>query len=144
MSDNSSLNNAVTEKELPSPQGMTVKVVKGSFWVLIGQLLPLIATFIASPFVIRSLGSESYGVLILVGLISGYFSFVDFGMGLTSTKFGSEAYAEGSADKEALIIRAATIIAITSYRGSKIDYSQHREATVRQKIITSHKDFYLR
>jgi len=101
------------EKE-PSGTGMTSKVMKGSFWVLVGQLLPLISTFIASPFVIRYLGSESYGVLILVGLISGYFSFADFGMSMASTKFGSEAYGKGLPEKEGLVIRTAAVIAFSS------------------------------
>ncbi len=90
---------------------MTAKVFKGSFWVLAGQVLPLLATFISTPFVIRILGTESYGVLILLGLISMYLSFADFGMGLTSTKFGSEAYAEHNTEKEGKIIRTAATIA---------------------------------
>ena len=103
--------NGVGKKET---RGMTVKVIKGSFWVLMGQVLPLIATFIASPFVIRSLGSESYGVLILVGLISTYFSFADFGMAMASTRFGSEAYATGDQDKEARVVRTAAMIGVSS------------------------------
>ncbi len=108
-----------TEIELVKPaspdnRGMTVKVMKGSFWVLMGQVLPLFATFVASPFVIRLLGSESYGVLILVGLISSYFSFADFGMVMASTKFGSEAYASGSSDNEGSVIRTAALIGVFS------------------------------
>ncbi len=111
--------NIVTEDDLPvenvrPTHGMTVKVFKGSFWVLTGQVLPLIATFIATPFVIRYLGSESYGVLILVGLVSGYFSYADFGMSLASTKFGSHAYAEHSREKEGLYVRTAAYIAFLS------------------------------
>jgi O-antigen/teichoic acid export membrane protein len=94
--------------------GMTTKVVKGSFWVLVGQVVPLIATFIASPFVIRYLGSEAYGVLLLIAMIPGYFTFADFGMNLASTKFGSEAYGDGLPDKEAIAIRTATYIAFCS------------------------------
>src|SRR5690242_6812345 len=93
---------------------MTTKVVKGSFWVLMGQVLPLIATFIASPFVIRSLGSESYGVLILAGLLASYFSFADFAMSIASTKFGAEAYGEGKTEKEGIVISTAALISFLS------------------------------
>lgn len=95
-------------------KGMTVKVIKGSFWVLMGQIVPLIATFIASPFVIRLLGSEAYGVLILVGVISTYFGFADFGMGMASTRFGAEAYGEKNPEKEGLVVRTSAVIAFTS------------------------------
>lgn len=90
---------------------MTTKVVKGSLWTLAGQVVPLGVSLITSPIVIRLLGAEGYGVMILVLLIPGFLSFADFGMGMASTKFGSEAYAAGSRDKEARIVRTAALIA---------------------------------
>lgn len=107
--------NAIQTMAQPdTSKGMTTKVMKGSFWVLMGQVLPLVATFVASPFVIRSLGSEAYGVLILMGLISTYFSFADFGMGITSTKYGSEAFGLKDYSKEGYIVRTALVISLIS------------------------------
>lgn len=91
--------------------GMTAKVVKGSIWTLAGQIAPLGASLVATPFVIRQLGSESYGVLILVGIIPTYFGFADFGMSIASTKFGSEAYAANDPESEARVVRTAAVIA---------------------------------
>jgi O-antigen/teichoic acid export membrane protein len=102
------------EEKAATTNGMTSKVVKGSIWVLVGQVVPLIATFIASPFVIRYLGSEAYGVLLIVAMIPSYFAFSNFGMGLASTKFGSEAYGNSSFNKEAAVIRTAAYIAFCS------------------------------
>lgn len=99
------------EPQTPSARGMTEKVVRGSLWTLSGQILPLFAMFFATPFVIRLLGAESYGVFILVGLIPGYFNFADFGMSIGSTKFGSEAYAENSPEGEGKVVRTAALIA---------------------------------
>lgn len=96
----------------PSTAGMTTRVVKGSLWTLLGQVAPLAVSIIATPFTIRLLGAESYGVLILIGLIPTYLGFADFGMSMASTKFGSEAYAEGDQEKEARIIRTAALIAL--------------------------------
>ncbi len=96
---------------VPSTAGMTTKVVKGSLWTLSGQILPLFVSVITTPFVIRMLGAEGYGVLILVGLIPTYFAFADFGMSLASTKFASEAYAAGDLEKEAQVVRTAALIA---------------------------------
>jgi O-antigen/teichoic acid export membrane protein len=94
--------------------GMTTKVVKGSFWTLAGQMLPMAASLFTTPFVIRFLGSEQYGVYILVGLIPGYFAFADLGMGFASTKFASEAYGEGNAQRESESVLTAAIIALIS------------------------------
>lgn len=91
---------------------MTTKVVKGSLWTLAGQVAPLAVSLVTTPFVIRMLGPESYGVLILVGLIPAYFAFADLGMSLASTKFASEAYSEGDLNKEARIVRTAALIGL--------------------------------
>lgn len=93
---------------------MTTKVVKGSMWTLGGSVLPLMVSFISTPFIIRFLGSEAYGVLILVGLIPTYFAFADFGMGIASTKFASEAYGESDNNKEGEVVRTAALIALVS------------------------------
>lgn len=95
---------------IPSTQGMTKRVVKGSIWTLAGQVLPLLLSVITTHFVIRMLGSEGYGVLVLITLIPTYFSFADFGMSLASTKFASEAYASGDKEKEGRIVRTAALI----------------------------------
>lgn len=92
-------------------KGMTTRVMKGSFWVLIGQLLPLLATFVSTPFVIRYLGSEAYGVLLLISMIPSYFSYMDVGMSLASTRFGSEAYGDNLLMKESKVVWTACFIA---------------------------------
>lgn len=99
-------------KAAPTTAGMTTKVVKGSMWTLVGQIAPLAVSLVTTPFVIRMLGAEGYGVLILIGLIPGYFGFADFGMSIASTKFGSEAYAANDPDHEARVVRTAAVIAL--------------------------------
>jgi O-antigen/teichoic acid export membrane protein len=99
----------------PNPTaGMTTKVVKGSLWTLAGQVAPLAVSLITTPFVIRMLGAESYGIFILITLIPSYLGFADFGMGLASTKYASEAYGDGDLVREARIVRTAALIALTS------------------------------
>lgn len=98
----------------PSTAGMTTRVVKGSLWTLAGQLAPLGVSFFVTPLVIRMLGPEGYGVLILVALIPGYLGFAEMGMSLASTKFASAAYAEGDKAREARIVRTAAMIALFS------------------------------
>ena len=99
------------EKESPSTAGMTTKVVKGSIWTLGGLVVPLLVTFVATPFVIRFLGSEAYGVLLLVGLIPTYFGFADLGMGIASTRFAASAYANDDRTAESEIVWTAAFIA---------------------------------
>jgi O-antigen/teichoic acid export membrane protein len=101
-------------KQAPSTAGMTTKVVKGSLWTLAGQVAPLLVSLVTTPFVIRMLGTEGYGVLILVGLIPTYFAFAGFGMSMASTKFASEAFAKSDEEWEASVVRTAVWIALGS------------------------------
>lgn len=96
----------------PSKAGFTTKVVKGSLWTLVGQVLPLGVALFTTPFVIRLLGAESYGVLVLIALIPTYLGFADLGMGIASTRFGSDAYASGDLKYEARVLHTAALIAL--------------------------------
>src|SRR3954454_808685 len=98
--------------QAPSTAGMTTRVLKGSIWTLAGQALPLFASLATTPLIIRILGSEGYGVLILITLIPTYFSFSELGMGTASTRFASAAYAKGDLKNEGRAIRTAAMIAL--------------------------------
>src|SRR5437660_2137669 len=103
--------NEATHSEIPAMKetptiavqtvGMTTKVVRGSLWTFGGQGVVLIASLIATPFTIRLLGPEAYGLLALVNVLLGYLAFADLGMGLASTQLGSEAHALGDKLREA-------------------------------------------
>src|SRR2546430_550163 len=68
----------------PSPPGLTTRVVHSSFLNLGGQGVTMVATLVATPFVIRLLGPASYGVLALIHVLIGYLSVADLGMGTAS------------------------------------------------------------
>jgi O-antigen/teichoic acid export membrane protein len=112
LSENIAAIDSSVPPEAPSTKGMTTKVVKGSLWTLLGQVLPMFVSLFSTHFVIKFLGPEGYGIIILVGLIPNYFAFADFGMGIASTKFGSEAYGEGNRKKEGEVVRSAALIAL--------------------------------
>src|ERR1700754_1954573 len=112
--------NAATEIGVPaslapppvSSAGMMTKVVRGSLWTLSGQGVTILAALVATPFVIRLLGTESYGVLSLINVLIGYLSFSDMGMGTASTRFGGEAFARDDAPGEAAVIWTSLVIAL--------------------------------
>src|SRR5450755_1947930 len=97
---------------LPRPgSGLTSRVVHGSFLNLGGQGVTMLATLVATPFVIRLLGAPGYGVLALVHVLLGYLSVADMGMGTASTRFGSAAHARGDDEGEAAAIWSSLAIA---------------------------------
>ncbi|NOT49038.1 MAG: oligosaccharide flippase family protein [Acidobacteria bacterium] len=94
--------------------GMTVKVVKGTLWTLVGLMVPIFFSLFTTPLVTRLLGADGYGLFVLVLLIPTYFGFADFGMNVASTKFASAAFAEGGREREARIVRTSALIAFMS------------------------------
>jgi O-antigen/teichoic acid export membrane protein len=92
-------------------EAITSRVVRGSVWSLTGQIIVVLVSFAATPFVIRLLGAESYGVLALINILIGYLAFSEFGMGTASTRFGAEAHARNDNNGEAAVIWTSLWIA---------------------------------
>ena len=102
---------AVTPLEPTSRVGLTTRVVRGSLWSIGGQAATLLATLIATPFVIRLLGAELFGLLALINVLLGYLSFADMGMGWASTHFASDAHGRGDEEGEAKVVWTALVMA---------------------------------
>jgi O-antigen/teichoic acid export membrane protein len=65
-------------------------LARNTLWNLVGQGAPLVAAVVALPPIIRGLGIDRYGVLSLVWMFVGYFSFLDLGLGRVLTKLLAE------------------------------------------------------
>jgi O-antigen/teichoic acid export membrane protein len=87
-------------------------VARGTLLSFVGQSVTMIATLTATPWVIRLLGSQQYGVLALVNVLLGHLSFADLGMGTASTRFGAVAHAKGDDRGEATAIWSALVLAM--------------------------------
>src|SRR5438046_2651484 len=85
-------------------RGFAGRVVAAGIWTLAGQAATSLASLICTPFGIRALSAELYGVLALVNLVIGYVGFADLALGAASTKFAAGEYARGSRAGEAAVI----------------------------------------
>jgi O-antigen/teichoic acid export membrane protein len=64
-------------------------------WNVLGQACPLLIAAITIPFLVRSLGSDRFGLLTLVWALIGYFSLFDLGLSRAITKLVAEKLALG-------------------------------------------------
>lgn len=87
--------------------GLTTRVAFGSLWGFSGQWAALLTSLVATPFVIRLLGTDLYGVLGLVNVLMGYVSVAGVGMGQAATRFGAAEHARQDEDAEAHIFWTA-------------------------------------
>jgi O-antigen/teichoic acid export membrane protein len=89
---------------------MTLSVLGGSAWSIGAQGITLLTAFFATPFIIRLLGTEDYGIWTLLNLLVAYFGFADLGMGAATTIFGSEAVAKGDTKGESAVIWTSVLV----------------------------------
>jgi O-antigen/teichoic acid export membrane protein len=61
------------------------RIVKATGWVMLGNVAPMIVALAVVPFLLQRLGQERLGVLSLVWVLVGYFSFLDMGLGRAVT-----------------------------------------------------------
>lgn len=90
--------------------GLTTRVVKSSLWTLAGQIAPLAASFVATPLLLRLIGSEGYGVIALIILIPQYLICADLGMVIASTRFAADSYSRGDRKGEADVIATSAML----------------------------------
>ncbi len=69
----------------------------GSNWVLI--VATVAATYILTPFIIRTLGQDGYGTWTLITAMTGYMSLLALGVPMASVRYLAQDVAEGDAGK---------------------------------------------
>lgn len=76
----------------------------------LAQLWFLVLPLAVSPYFVRQLGLEKYGVLSLVTTVVGYLAVLDLGMGTATTKFLADHYAEGDVSSISKVIGTSIVI----------------------------------
>jgi O-antigen/teichoic acid export membrane protein len=101
----------IAEVQPITSAGLTTKVVRGSLWTLGGQAITMLVMLITTPYIIRRLGAEAYGVLTLINVLIGYLAFADMGMGKAATRFAADAHTRQDNDGEAAVVWTSLLIA---------------------------------
>lgn len=62
-----------------------MKIVKHSFYNIVGLGLPLVAAIFSIPYLVANLGDSRFGLLTLVWAVTSYFGLFDLGLGRALT-----------------------------------------------------------
>jgi O-antigen/teichoic acid export membrane protein len=81
----------------------------------LGQVVVMVIAFVSIPFIVRTLGSERFGLLTLLWMFVGYFTVFDLGVGQAAVKFVSERI--GSSDREGAAQVLRTVLMVSGLVG---------------------------
>ena len=74
----------------PTRGGATRSMTRNTIVNLVGQVVPMAIGFASIPILIRHIGMDRFGLLSLIWIVIGYFSFFDLGLGRAITKLVAE------------------------------------------------------
>jgi O-antigen/teichoic acid export membrane protein len=90
-----------------------MSLLRNSLANLLGGMLPALVLLVTIPIMVLGLGPTNYGLLTLVGAITGYFSIIDINLTAGSVKFVSEYRTLGDRQRESETI----ILGLAFYLG---------------------------
>lgn len=73
---------------------LTRKTLRNSLYNLAAFIWPLVLAFFATPYVVKHIGPENYGILALVTSFIGFLAFLDLGISPSLVKYTSEYFAK--------------------------------------------------
>lgn len=94
----------------------------GSIWNLVGTGVPFGFAIICMPLLLRNLGADRYGLLILAWAVVGYFSIFDFGLSRAITQLVARAHKVSPDDAVPIIATGLVAMGIFGLVGGLILY----------------------
>jgi len=68
------------------------KIIRNTIFNTIGRFWGILVSLFLTPYIVKHLGIERYGIWAVVGVLTGYFGLLDFGVGTSFVKYISEFY----------------------------------------------------
>jgi len=82
-----------------SEQSISKKIIRNTIFNAVGRFWGILVALILTPYIIRHIGIERYGIWALVGVLTGYFGLLDFGIRTSFVKYISEYYTKKDYEK---------------------------------------------
>jgi O-antigen/teichoic acid export membrane protein len=100
------------------------RLVSNAIFTVVPQLWFLVLAVFSTPYILRNLGADAYGILSLVTVLSGYLAFLDLGLNLAIIKFISAHHAKGEFDEITRVTQTAAFVflSMTILSGSIIAF----------------------
>jgi len=80
-------------------QTISQKIIKNTKFNILGSFWGILVALTLTPYIIGHIGIERFGVWAIVGVLTGYFRLLDFGIGTSFVKYISEFYTKRDYEK---------------------------------------------
>lgn len=80
-------------------QTVSQKVVRNTIFNVLGMSWGILIALFLTPYIIRQIGVDRFGIWAIVGVLTGYFGLLDFGISSAFVKYISEFYARKDYEK---------------------------------------------
>lgn len=91
-------------------RSLSHKIVRNTLYNTIGRFWGIIVGIFLTPYIVQHLGIERFGVWAIIGVITGYFGLLDFGIGSSFVKYIAEFYTKKEYENIAGIINSGFIL----------------------------------
>jgi O-antigen/teichoic acid export membrane protein len=80
-------------------QSLSSKIIRNTIFNAFGRVWGILVALVLTPYIISHIGVERYGIWAIVGVFTGYFGLLDFGIGTSFIKYISEFYTQKDYNK---------------------------------------------
>ncbi len=85
-------------------QSLSHKIIRNTAYNIVGRFWGILVVLFLTPYIIRHIGIERFGLWSIAGVITGYFGLLDFGVGMSFVKYIAEFYTKKQFDKISQIV----------------------------------------
>ncbi|VVB89300.1 Polysaccharide biosynthesis protein [uncultured archaeon] len=86
------------------------KIIRNTAYNYVGFLILVSIQFFSTPYIVRALGKDAYGVYALISVFIGYVGLLELGIGASIIKYVSEYYVENRYDKINHLVSTAFVL----------------------------------
>lgn len=86
------------------------KLFSGTVLRIVVLCASIIIAFFMMPFLIHSLGDTQYGLWVLVGTLTGYYGFLDFGLASATQRYISQALGNNAYEKMNIVVNSSLFV----------------------------------
>ena len=83
-----------SKKNTKLNESISQKIIRNTIFNTIGRFWVILVALFLTPYIIGHIGVDRFGIWAIVGVLTGYFGLLDFGIGTSFVKYISQFYAK--------------------------------------------------